>query len=197
MTRVSSSCGAPIGYSPPGGFSDGELVSRFPLCRCCDPVAFSLGLVASDGARSVADRDSVSPRPPGGGLVPSRPSLLPRVPSVGEVPVAPPRVLGEAVSRALPPRVPCGLVAAVAPRIFLDPRVIEHRRVIDAIPINGDCKFANIRCRRICSPWNRNHFAAATNARPASAGGKNSISHAARIAVEHDVFDDANFFTLG
>ena len=91
------------------------MASRFPpRSRRCDPVAFSPGLEASDGGRSVSGRDSVPPRPLGG-VVPSRLSLVPRVPSAGEVPpVAPPRVLGEAVSCALPPRGTRGLVAAVA-----------------------------------------------------------------------------------
>ena len=102
-----------ICYSPPGGFSEGLVVSRFPLWRCCDPAAFSPGLAASDGARSVSDRAPVSLRPDGG-VVSSCVPLVPRFSSVGEVPTAPPRVLGETVSCGLPPRVGCGLVAAVA-----------------------------------------------------------------------------------
>ena len=102
-----------ICYSPPGGFSEGLVVSRFPLWRCCDPAAFSPGLAASDGARSVSDRAPVSLRPDGG-VVSSCVPLVPRFSSVGEVPTAPPRILGETVSCGLPPRVGCGLVAAVA-----------------------------------------------------------------------------------
>ena len=102
-----------ICYSPPGGFSEGLVVSRFPLWRCCDPAAFSPGLAASDGARSVSDRAPVSLRPDGG-VVSSCVPLVPRFSSVGEAPTAPPRVLGETVSCGLPPRVGCGLVAAVA-----------------------------------------------------------------------------------
>ena len=89
------------------------MVSRFPLWRCCDPVAFSPGLAASDGALSVSDRAPVSLRPVGE-VVSSRVPVVPGFSSVGEVPVAPPRVLGETVSCGLPPRVACGLVAGVA-----------------------------------------------------------------------------------
>ena len=102
-----------ICYSSPGGFSEGLVVSRFPFWRCCDPAAFSPGLAASDGARSVSDRAPVSLRPDGG-VVSSCVPLVPRFSSAGEVPTAPPRVLGETVSCGLPPRVGCGLVAAVA-----------------------------------------------------------------------------------
>jgi hypothetical protein len=100
-----------ICYSPPGGFSDGLVVSRFPRSRCC--VAFSPGLVASDGARSVSDLAPASLRPVGG-VVSSCVPLVPRFSSVGEVPVAPPRVPGETDSCGLPPRAGWGLVAAVA-----------------------------------------------------------------------------------
>jgi len=95
--------------------------SRFPdRSRWRDPAAFSPGLAASDGARSVSDvgRWVSDGAPvslwPVGGVISSRVPLVPRFSSVGEVPVAPPRVLGETVSCGLPPRAACGVVPAVA-----------------------------------------------------------------------------------
>lgn len=87
------------------------MVSRFPRSRCC--VAFSPGLDASDGDRSVSDRAPVSVRPVGGVFSWCVP-LVPRFSSAGEVLVAPPRVPGETVSCGLPLRVGCGLFAGVA-----------------------------------------------------------------------------------
>jgi hypothetical protein len=87
------------------------VASCFPdRSRWRDPVSRSPGLAASDGARSMSDRDPVSPRPLGG--VVSSLLFVPRVPSAGERSVVPPRVLG--VSRALPDGVACGLRPAVA-----------------------------------------------------------------------------------
>jgi hypothetical protein len=45
---------------------------------------------------------------------------------------------------------------------------------------------------------NGNHFASSTNLRTSSATGRNdSVSQAPCTAVQHDVFDRADFITLG
>lgn len=82
----------------------------------------------------------------------------------------------------------------IRPGIFFDPSVIERRRVIDALPIDRYRELANIRGGREHGPGNGNHFATDTCSCPA--GRKDSVSHAAGISVEHDVFNRADFFSL-
>src|SRR5438034_7396572 len=43
------------------------------------------------------------------------------------------------------------------PRIFFDPSIIENRRAIDALPIHGYRKLANIRGGRIHCPRSEEH----------------------------------------
>jgi hypothetical protein len=82
-------------------------------------------------------------------------------------------------------------------RIFVDSSIIEHWRVINAIPIDRYCKFGKVRCRGIHSPRNGDHFPTTSSACATSAGRENGVRHAAGITVEHNVFDSADFFTLG
>jgi hypothetical protein len=85
----------------------------------------------------------------------------------------------------------------IRPGIFVDPRIVKHRRVIDAIPIHGYGKNTKIRRWRIDCPRNGNQFATSSNTRATSAGRKDGISQAAGVPIEHDVLDCTNFFSLG
>ncbi len=80
--------------------------------------------------------------------------------------------------------------------IFVDSRIIEHRRVIDSISIYGHGKRAHVRRRRIDRPGDCDQFSTASRAWSAFGGRKDRISHATCVAVDHNIFNDPYFFAL-
>lgn len=90
------------------------------------------------------------------------------------------------------------VVDVIGPRIFVHPRVLERRSVVDPVAIDVNRENAQIGCERIYRPRNCNNLAAtANNTCSCAASGNNGIRHTAVATVDYDVFTYADFLTLG
>jgi len=78
-----------------------------------------------------------------------------------------------------------------------DSRILEYWRVVDAVSLHRDREITHIGCHGVNAPWNGNQLRLASHSRAGSAGRENGISHATVAAIEHDIFDHADFFALG
>src|SRR5260370_40687959 len=77
-----------------------------------------------------------------------------------------------------------------------DSRVLEHWRVVDAVPFHRDRKMSRIGRDGVNAPRNGNQFGLTRHSRAGTAGRENGVSHATVATIEHDVFNDADFFAL-
>ncbi len=69
-----------------------------------------------------------------------------------------------------------------------DSRVLEHWRVVDAVPFHRDRKISRIGRDGVNAPRNGNQFGLTRHSRAGTAGRENGVSHATVATIEHDVF---------
>src|SRR5205809_439888 len=78
-------------------------------------------------------------------------------------------------------------------RILVDTSVIERRSIVDSIALDSYGHHTRIRCGCVNRPWDSNGFPTASHAGACAAGGQDRVSHAAAVAIQDDVFHDADF----
>jgi hypothetical protein len=90
------------------------------------------------------------------------------------------------------------VVEVIGPCVFLHPRIIERRSVVDLVPIDVNSENAPIGCERIYRPWDCNYLAVSSgDTCPFTTNRDNSVSHAAVATVDYDIFKYADFLTVG
>ena len=86
-------------------------------------------------------------------------------------------------------------VDPAAAGIFVDPRIFEHRRVVDFLLFHTHGNSPRIRRGGVNSPWHSHGFALAGDPTAGAAGGDDRVKHAT-VVVENDVLDFADCFAL-
>ena len=85
------------------------------------------------------------------------------------------------------------VVDIAAGGVLINATVVEHRRVIDALTVHPNCNHTRIGPNAVDRPRNRDRLSGAGRAASRATGRQNGVSHATRVAIKYDIFNDAYF----
>ena len=85
------------------------------------------------------------------------------------------------------------VVDIAAGGVLINATVVEYRRVINPLTIHANGNHTWIRPNAVDRPRNRDRLSGAGRTASRATGRQNGVSHATRVAIKYDIFNDAYF----